>query len=226
MLKHRLRFALCALLRSLSSSHPKASTLPHGVVAVEGMRMRYLLGAAGGPGRWIGTTQERSDEMAVSGETWVKVVMMALMVGAFGCSEEPGEDGPADVGVDVDAGDVDPIVDGRQMRFAVGSDAYFDLPFPSDVRSQEGFEDVFSSWPGADRRNILRAWFDAADTRLQGWGLIGGMFAHFDGALNAETLVSDPNASLSFEEGAPSAFLVDVDPQSPEQGNVLPIECE
>ncbi|RAL22866.1 hypothetical protein DL240_08210 [Lujinxingia litoralis] len=149
---------------------------------------------------------------------------LALAV-SVGCSGDAADVPGDDVGGDaLDGGDSQ--IEGRQMRFDVDSSAYFDLPFPSDVRSREGFEGVFTAWPEATRRNILKEWFEAADSRLEGWGLIGGMFAHFDGPLDASTLVGGYEASMEMEGGWPSVFLVDVDASSPEKGRVLPIECE
>lgn len=170
----------------------------------------------------------------MSAGCWMKLARYAAMLGmvmvATGCSDEPGDDAVVDAGADVDAqidgGDAGPEVVGRQVRFDVDSEAYFDLPIPSDVRSIDGFAGVYSSWPGAEGIDILEKWFDAADTRLEGWGVIGGIFAHFDGALDPATVIEDEDASLNFDEGAPSIFLVDVDPQSSEQGRVLPIACE
>ncbi|TXD38262.1 hypothetical protein FRC98_05040 [Lujinxingia vulgaris] len=163
---------------------------------------------------------------------WTKLARYAAMLGMVmvaGCSDEPDDattDAGADADTQVDGGDAGPEIVGRQMRFEVASESYFDLPIPSDVRSIDGFEGVYTSWPGAEGIDILEKWFTAADTRLEGWGLLGGIFAHFDGALDPTTVIADEEASLNFEEGAPSIFLVDVDPASSEQGRVLPIACE
>ena len=162
---------------------------------------------------------------------WIVALLSSAMVWAnLGCDgEEPGLDAGLD---DVEEGeDVDEFVvpEGTAMRFDVAgfeAGAYFDLPFPDDLRRGEDFDGVFLSWPGAARNSLLGRWFAAADELLEGWGLSSAVFGYFQGPLDATTIPRTPEESVDFSGEGPSVFLVDVDPGSSHQGEVLPIRCD
>lgn len=124
--------------------------------------------------------------------------------------------------------------EGTAMRFDPGGGDFFDLPFPDDARLEnEGdFEGVFTSWPGPgeDERAadqwLLGPWLETADDLLTGWGLSSAIFAYFSAPIDPYTIPQEPEDSLDFAGGAPSVFLVDVDPESPERGELMPISCQ
>ena len=142
-----------------------------------------------------------------------------------------GGDGVDDVDEDdhqdiIEEDDIFEVPEGTAMRFAPNGSDFFDLPFPCDARSVEGFDGLFSAWPGSQDQRLLRLWFDAADDLLEGWSPISGLFAYFTAPLDATTLPADAAASVNFDDGPPALFLIDVDVDSPARGEILPITCQ
>lgn len=148
---------------------------------------------------------------------FIGTVWCLALVVLWGCSGGDGEP-PVD--------DWEPP-EGTSMRFDPAGTDFFDVPFPDDVRTDGGnFEAVFSSWPGAEARELTRLWFSTADRLLDGWGLSGAVFAYFSDPIDASTLPEDADASVDFDGEIPSVFLVDVDPDSEHRGEVFPITCQ
>lgn len=138
--------------------------------------------------------------------------------------ESPAEDmgdGEGDM-----TSDMSEPVSGARVRYAPTSDAFFDLPFPSDARLDAQGKIKLSSWEQANRNNIIKLWFAAADELLDGWSTVTGVFVTFDAPIDTATLPQTIEASTSTEGGWPSVFLADVDPDSPERGRLFPLECQ
>jgi hypothetical protein len=73
-----------------------------------------------------------------------------------------------------------------QVRFDPGSDAFWDLPFPSDLRPVER---RFTSWPTDQDSELVAMWLRAADARVRGgWGLTSGMFVTTTAAIDPASL--------------------------------------
>ncbi len=72
----------------------------------------------------------------------------------------------------------------------------------------------------------MRNWLDTADDLLDGWGLLNGIFVYLDAPIDPTTLPVDAAASIETSGGWPSVALVDVDPASPDRGELLPITCK
>src|SRR5687768_12100080 len=73
-----------------------------------------------------------------------------------------------------------------QVRFDPASDAFWDLPFPSDLRPAER---RFTSWPTDQDSELVAMWLRAADARVRGgWGLTSGVFMTTTGAIDAASL--------------------------------------
>lgn len=171
---------------------------------------------------------------------WTMAVMAVsvLAVPLWACDDDPAQTDDAGVDAADDTGDdaeseveedVFVAPEGTAMRFEPEGDDFFDVPFPDDVRRGSDFDDfdgVFSSWPGAAGQSLLQVWFDAADDLLSGWGLNSAVFAYFTDAVDASTLSMSAEASVDFEDGAPSVFLVDVDPESDRRGQPRPVTCQ
>ncbi|QDG53746.1 hypothetical protein FIV42_24275 [Persicimonas caeni] len=164
--------------------------------------------------------------------------LVAALVATFAvaCSDDDSQTNNqtlGDVGPDsqTDAADTsddaDAAVDlGTRVRFDPTSDDFFSVPFPSDTRRKEDGSFGFSDWDGAYDNGLLKLWFDAADDLMDGWGLVSGVFVHFSEPIDPSTLPQTIEASTSTDEGFPSVFLMDVDPDSPQQGEMLPIDCK
>ena len=92
---------------------------------------------------------------------------------------------------------------------------FFDLPFPSEVlRTADGHIDV-RAYPNPRGVPTLDLYTEAISTHLDGFGTNGAAYFRFSRAVDPRTLPSDPRASV---EADASAFLIDVDPESPERG--------
>jgi hypothetical protein len=105
--------------------------------------------------------------------------------------------------------------------FALDTKAFWSLPFPSDLRREE--DGTFNLLRYRTPRNgMVDAWLKTADERLtDGWGLTPGAFFTFSGDLDPKSFPSSPAATL---EPSASVYLVDIDPDSPEQGRRFPLE--
>ncbi len=109
-----------------------------------------------------------------------------------------------------------------KARFQPGSDAFWDLPFPSDLRAQDDGSYGFRKWPGDWDSELVAMWLRAGDARVKdGWGLTSGVFLQTTGPIDAATLPGTPEASVAADA---SVFLVDVDAASPERGRRIPLE--
>jgi len=109
-----------------------------------------------------------------------------------------------------------------------GSEAFFDLPFPNDLRrTPEGTVDL-SSFPNPRNNGVITRYIDAMARRLDGFATNGASYVRFSEPVDASSLPSTPEASI---DDRASVFLVDVDPASPELGARHPLvlhyqECE
>jgi predicted esterase len=98
----------------------------------------------------------------------------------------------------------------------VDADAdFYALPFPNDLWRGGGKLDL-SRFP---TNSLLIDTYRAAAEELDGFGLNQAVFARFDGALDPASL---PAPGESQDEAA-SVYLVDVDPDSPDRGERVPV---
>lgn len=140
------------------------------------------------------------------------------------------EDMPADLGateeMDVQdmPADMPPVQPGARLRFDPASEAFFDVPFPSDTRRDETGRPQFKNWEKAYRNNVLKLWFNATDDLVSGFSPVAGFFLTFDAPLDDDSLPTI-ESSTSTQDGWPSIALVDVDADSPERGRMFPLEC-
>ena len=101
-----------------------------------------------------------------------------------------------------------------------GSEAFFDLPFPSDLRrTPEGTVDL-SGFPNPRNNRIITRYVEAMARRLDGFATNGASYARFSEAVDPSSLPSTPEAST---EGDASVFLMDVDRESPALGARHPL---
>lgn len=124
-----------------------------------------------------------------------------FLVACFGAA--CGDDGGTSAILVVPAGAADPS-------------AFYDLPFPNDLRRHDDGTLDLSEFP---TNSLLVSQMRDAASALDGFGLNSGIYARFDGVIDPESL-PDPAASL---EDAASVYLVDVDSDSPERGKKTPI---
>ena len=100
-----------------------------------------------------------------------------------------------------------PVVDGP---------GFFDRPFPSDERLQDGHPDL-SGFPLQEEIPLLGRYVEQS-VNLDGFGLASPIWMQFDGPLDLDRL---PSPTASITDDSP-VFLVDIDPSSPHRGRRIP----
>lgn len=125
-------------------------------------------------------------------------------LGSLGCTDVDPAPGP-----DVQAIYVVPA-DLAELSEAT----FFDHPFPSDVRLENG-RVRYAGFYNPRQSPILAEYIGAIDGVLDGFSPISAGYLRFDGALDPASLPATPAEGLT--AGA-SVQLVDVDPDSPERG--------
>ncbi len=161
-------------------------------------------------------------------------IFLLVLLTFVGCSDDSSNTkkpaDQADAGVDAQPdgqGDADAgQIAGTRLRFEPTSDDFFAVPLPSDTRKQADGSFALHKWKRAYQNQLLHLWIDAADDLMQGWGLVSGIFVNFSGPIDAQTLPQQAADTISSDNGFPSVFLMDVDPDSEHNGEMLPIECK
>lgn len=101
-----------------------------------------------------------------------------------------------------------------------GSEPFFDLPFPNDLRrTAAGTIDV-RAFPHPRSNDFVARYLDAITARLRGFGTNGAIYFRFSRSIDPASLPATPEASL---ENDASVMLVDIDPESPDVGARHPI---
>jgi hypothetical protein len=93
--------------------------------------------------------------------------------------------------------------------------AFFDHPWPSDLRRAEDGTVVFTGWPNPTAKPLLEEFLRATEGLLDGFSPTAAIYFRFTSPIDPQTLPADPSASTSADS---SVQLVDVDPDSPERG--------
>lgn len=136
---------------------------------------------------------------------------------ALACGEAPA---PVDAGMDAGAFDAGPPQPSAVLfdPGALGAtDSFFDLPFPSDLRTDaEGHPDL-TGFPRA--RGLVADAIALVEGERPGFSPITPVYFRFTEPLDEASLPAGP-ADVALESS--SILLLDVDPASPEQGRRLP----
>lgn len=112
------------------------------------------------------------------------------------------------------------------IAFDPSSADFWALPFPSDLRRQPDGSYGFRNYPlqpggRAVSNTLVEMWLSSADERVRdGFGVDSAVYFLASGDLDVSSLPA--TAADSTEAGA-SAYLLDVDPSSPERGRRLPM---
>lgn len=97
---------------------------------------------------------------------------------------------------------------------ALADAAFFDHPWPSDLRLEDGVVPL-EGYPNPRVVPILSEYISLMDRKLDGFSPAATGYLRFDGPLDPGSLPQNP--SLALDEGA-SVQLLDIDPASPEHG--------
>jgi dienelactone hydrolase len=135
-----------------------------------------------------------------------------VTVGLIGCSD------PAIVEPD---GGPPPGPAAAVLRVPRGGEpaaAFYDLPYPSDLRLVDGRVDL----TGHPRPNaIVGDYLDAITAGQRGFGRASAIYLRFDGDLDPGSLPATAADATAEDAGL---YLVDVDPDSPRRGRRVPID--
>jgi predicted esterase len=113
----------------------------------------------------------------------------------------------------------DGAIDGGAAMVAVfdlepEGDAYFDLPWPNDLRRADDGSVAVGDFPG-HRSFLVAPYLRAIGATLKGWGANGAAYQRFSATVNEGSLPSSVDEALGDEA---SVFLLDVDDASPTRG--------
>ncbi|MDB4946455.1 MAG: putative extracellular enzyme of alpha/beta hydrolase superfamily [Labilithrix sp.] len=93
--------------------------------------------------------------------------------------------------------------------------AFFDHPFPSDLRRDAKGAAVFTGFPNPQNLPLLTQYVNATAGLLDGFSPAAAIALRFDGPIDETTLPQTPDAAARSDA---SVQIVDVDPASPERG--------
>ncbi|RZO63535.1 MAG: hypothetical protein EVA89_07080 [Sandaracinaceae bacterium] len=146
---------------------------------------------------------------------------LSVCLPACGVATLEGDAGPrADAGVD--AGPADAGLSPAGFVFAPEAldepGRFYDFPFPSDLRTDARGHPDLSGFPRA--RGLIADAIAIVEAERPGFSPITGAYFRFSGPLDAERLPTDPAAPRDDPECP--VLLLDIDPDSPEQGRRLP----
>ncbi|RJO71517.1 MAG: hypothetical protein C4523_04090 [Myxococcales bacterium] len=131
--------------------------------------------------------------------------------------EEPADDEPASTGLALQP------LDGLAPRMEFDDTAdFFAAPFPHDARLKDGKVDL-SALPNPKRSSLVKSFIQTANTELDGFGTNSPAYWTFEAPIGPASLPASPADSLNT---ASAVFLVNIDPDSAEYGDLTPIEWE
>ncbi len=119
-------------------------------------------------------------------------------------------------------GDDGPVVRAVFDLDAIEGEAFFDMPWPNDLRLNAEGHPRMANYPG-NNTAIVRAYLALVEAEIEGFSISAPIYFRFDGPIDAGSLPSNGDASLTTEA---SVFLLDVDPDSPHYGQRHPIETQ
>ncbi len=101
---------------------------------------------------------------------------------------------------------------------ALSETTYFDHPFPSDLRLEEG-KVRLRGYPNPRAVPLLTEYIDYMEGKLDGFSPVAAGFMRFTGPVDTASLPDPAQA----QRATASVQLIDVDPSSPERGARVPI---
>jgi len=149
-----------------------------------------------------------------------------LCVLAIACGDDDGETptdaGPLDASVEADAMEVDAGPTGPiELVLDLGGDAdFWDWPFPIDSRRNEDGSNDASDFPNPRGLRVLDSAIELINEG-DGFAPLSAIYFRFTGLVDASSVSDDPADSRD-DPDAP-IFLVDVDSESPAQGQRVPV---
>jgi len=155
---------------------------------------------------------------------WVVGLTSSLLV-TFGCGDDSTPmDASVDADATMDAGDSGPPPETGpiMLRFDMTQDAdQWQRPWPLDaLRLADGHPDM-SGWLNRRRLDVIDAFRATIEADTTGFSTSGPVYLPYNGPLDAASLSDDP---ASYRDDAASPiFLVNIDPDSAQRGEKLPL---
>ncbi len=120
-----------------------------------------------------------------------------------------------------------PVPGGEQATPSVWFDptlpeSFFDFPWPSDCRTDEVGHPDMGGFPNPDDNDILAMYLESMEQDITGFGNNSPVYFRFKVDIDQRGLPQVPGDSLASD--AP-LFLVDVDPDSPQRGQRVPLHA-
>lgn len=106
-------------------------------------------------------------------------------------------------------------------RAILDGDGFFDSPWPSDTRRTSDGRPDLTGFPNRDSIPLLDRWAAVAEG-LDGFSTNAPVFFRFEGPLD-EGLLPSPEASMEITS---PLLLLNVDPDSPERGDLVPVQVD
>lgn len=101
--------------------------------------------------------------------------------------------------------------------------AFFDSPWPSQARTLESGAPDMAGFPGADTFPLIENYALAMEQELDGFSTNGPVYFRFDGPIDTALL---PSAAESLDPQEASVMLVNLDPESPGFGELVPLHTD
>lgn len=96
----------------------------------------------------------------------------------------------------------------------LSDDKFFDHPWPSDLRMENGFIRV-TGYPNPRANAVINEYIESTEGLFDGFSPAAAGYVRFTGPIDPTSLPADPVAAM--QDGA-SVVLLDIDPVSPERG--------
>ncbi len=103
------------------------------------------------------------------------------------------------------------------------SGGFFDAPWPSETRETERGSPDLSGFPGGEDIPLIEAYATEIEQKLNGTSTNAPVYFRFDGPLDSTAL---PSPEESVNVAAASLFLINVDPDSPDFGQPVPVQVD
>ncbi|MFT5587820.1 MAG: hypothetical protein ACI9VR_005433, partial [Cognaticolwellia sp.] len=103
------------------------------------------------------------------------------------------------------------------------SGGFFDAPWPSETRVTDRGSPDLTGFPGAEDIPLIQAYATVIEQELDGTSTNGPVYFRFDGPLDTAAL---PTPEESLNVSSASLFLINVDPDSPEFGQPVPVQVD
>lgn len=146
----------------------------------------------------------------------IAMTFSIFLVPVIGCNDDPPELPEDD--------NAEPVPEPVRSVFGIDEQVgFFGAPYPSEHMRRKDGTIRFDRFPNIYGNKVVQYYLDLANEKTNGFSRAGAIYLPFNGPINEENLPADLFESLNDES---SVFLVNLDPESPEYGNKIPIYAQ